>query len=415
MLWAEVDERPFAWVQVTAADNDPVHLGRHIALALDTIAPIARAARPSAPGLRPIARSRHLSRRWLGSSKTCRPVVLVLDDVHLLTAEQATRGVEALLSAVPPGSQIILVGRHLPVHLGRHHTNGQVFQVTVDQLAMDAAEARSVLEQAGVEPSDDELADLVARTEGWPGRPASGGAGDRRPALRALLRARIASSATTWSRRCWTPRAPRWSTSSNGPPPWSTWTPICSTSLLERSDSATDAGGDRGRAATSSWSRSTTNGIATATTTCFATCCRHGCGRAIRCWPSGWTAEPASCWSETGDVDGAVRHAVGAHEEERAANLILRATVPRLFDGRYAQVGDWLALLGGGRRSTATPPPRSRPPGTASPVARRTRSPGPVPPPSDSVGTDRWPTDHLHLPVALATVRIFLGADGVDG
>src|SRR5215218_9297935 len=39
-LWAEEDERPFAWVSVDAHDNDPLVLLTHIAFALDRISPV---------------------------------------------------------------------------------------------------------------------------------------------------------------------------------------------------------------------------------------------------------------------------------------------------------------------------------------------------------------------------------------
>src|SRR6478735_10173114 len=38
--WADRDGRPFAWVSVDERDNDPLVLVRHIAAALDRIAPL---------------------------------------------------------------------------------------------------------------------------------------------------------------------------------------------------------------------------------------------------------------------------------------------------------------------------------------------------------------------------------------
>jgi LuxR family maltose regulon positive regulatory protein len=123
----------------------------------------------------------------------------------------------------------------------------------------------------------------------------------------------------------------------------------------------------------------------------------------------------ASVWLErAGDLDGAVRHALNAREEERAANLILRATLPRFFDGRFAQVGEWLALLGDEAvtrhpaAAVATAwhsiacgePERAR---LACAAAEGFGWYGPL--------ADGSPC----LPAALATVRIFLAADGVQG
>src|SRR3954466_5649894 len=39
-LWAEADERPFAWLSLDADDNDPIVLLSHLAVALDRVSPL---------------------------------------------------------------------------------------------------------------------------------------------------------------------------------------------------------------------------------------------------------------------------------------------------------------------------------------------------------------------------------------
>src|SRR5688572_6002795 len=39
-LWAESDDRPFAWLSVDAHDNDPIVLLTHFAVAIDRISPL---------------------------------------------------------------------------------------------------------------------------------------------------------------------------------------------------------------------------------------------------------------------------------------------------------------------------------------------------------------------------------------
>ena len=39
-LWAEADQRPFAWAQLGPPDDDPVYLIRHIAAAIHTCSPL---------------------------------------------------------------------------------------------------------------------------------------------------------------------------------------------------------------------------------------------------------------------------------------------------------------------------------------------------------------------------------------
>src|SRR4051795_4414357 len=82
--WAAEDSREFAWVTVDEADQDPVRLAGHVALALHRIQPLdpavfrALAVGNGSPHLAALA---HL----LASLRNRdRPGVLVLDDVHEL-------------------------------------------------------------------------------------------------------------------------------------------------------------------------------------------------------------------------------------------------------------------------------------------------------------------------------------------
>ena len=47
-----------------------------------------------------------------------------------------------------------------------------------------------------------------------------------------------------------------------------------------------------------------------------------------------------------GDTDGAVRHAVAAHDFERSADLVLVHAVELVLTGRVDQLGRWIELLG---------------------------------------------------------------------
>ena len=412
MLWAEVDERPFGWVQVTVADNDPVHLGRHIALALDMIDPIGER---QARFLLGCGRSPDLDifPTLARALEQVAPAVLVLDDVHLLVEERATRGVEALLSAIPSGSQIVVIGRHLPMHLGRHRMREEVAQVATGELAMDATEARLVLEHAGVRPSEADLADLVDRTEGWPGGlhlaalaigpngSAESFGGRDRLVADYLVEEVLASTSGEMVDFLEQSATLEYMDAD------------LLDLLLERSDSARmlEAIESSGNLFLVPLDRERHRYR-------YHHLFRDVLQARLR------TRDPllaqrldsrASLVLEgTGDADGAVRHAVRAHEDERAANLILRATLQRLFDGRHAQVGDWLALLpeealehypaaavATAWYSVARGAPEEA--AGACAAADRFGWHGPL--------ADGSPS----LPVALAAIRIFIGNDGVDG
>ena len=59
-LWAEADDRPFAWVSLDPHDNDPIVLLTHLAVAIDRDQPAAR-RRSSTPCVRPGSRYRRRS------------------------------------------------------------------------------------------------------------------------------------------------------------------------------------------------------------------------------------------------------------------------------------------------------------------------------------------------------------------
>jgi LuxR family maltose regulon positive regulatory protein len=165
--WAAADGRRFAWVTIDEADDDPVRLAGHIALALHRIEPLDPAVfRTLAVG----DESRHLLAlpHLLASLRGwTRPGVLVLDDAHGLANTEAVNFVRALAAGLPPGFHVA-VGSRLLLALGRLRSEGRCVEFGPTDLAFTEAEARAVLGEAGVVASDDTVGGLVRRTEGWP-------------------------------------------------------------------------------------------------------------------------------------------------------------------------------------------------------------------------------------------------------
>jgi LuxR family transcriptional regulator, maltose regulon positive regulatory protein len=167
--WAVRDERPFAWVTLEAADNDPATLLSAIALALDAVEPLGWEVFEALSSQRSDAATvalQRLARVLRGRELSC---VLALDDVHVLKAPAARRAVIAIGQALLPGSQLALAGRSdsaLPV--GRLRAQGSSLELRAEQFAMTRSEAAGLLDQAGIELAPEEVLSLVRRTEGWP-------------------------------------------------------------------------------------------------------------------------------------------------------------------------------------------------------------------------------------------------------
>ena len=167
--WAERDERPFAWVSLDPDDNDPKTLLSAIALALDAVEPIGWEVFEALTSERPDAASVALQRlaRSLGRLEV--PVVLALDNLHVLRTRESRRVVTATCQASGAGLQLALASRSDPVlPVGRLRAHGSALELRAADLAMTRSEASMLLHLAGIELAPEQALALARRTEGWP-------------------------------------------------------------------------------------------------------------------------------------------------------------------------------------------------------------------------------------------------------
>ena len=96
------------------------------------------------------------------------PVVLVIDDLHELRAPGALAQLELLLARRPPLLRVVLASRHDP-RLGLHRLRlaGELTEIRTAELRFTLEETRELLAAAGVALSEESLARLQERTEGW--------------------------------------------------------------------------------------------------------------------------------------------------------------------------------------------------------------------------------------------------------
>ena len=96
------------------------------------------------------------------------PLWLVIDDLHELQADQASRHMELLLGTAPPELRFVLLTRHdLRLGLHRLRVEGELTEIRGEDLRFTLEESRALLKAAGVRLSDGALESLVATTEGW--------------------------------------------------------------------------------------------------------------------------------------------------------------------------------------------------------------------------------------------------------
>jgi LuxR family maltose regulon positive regulatory protein len=98
------------------------------------------------------------------------PVVLVLDDYHMIRDRRCHQQIELLLLHLPPSAQIVLITRaDPPLPLARLRAAGEMAEIRARELRFTPEEAAKLLHAAaGIRLSEPDLGQLMERTEGWP-------------------------------------------------------------------------------------------------------------------------------------------------------------------------------------------------------------------------------------------------------
>ncbi len=159
-----------AWVSLEEADNDPVRFWSYVLTALDRVQPgnysefaayLQAEAQPSLHSVITACLNRLLEQP--------EPLILALDDYHLLTEEAVHTSLTSFIEHLPPQVRVILATRaDPPLPLTRLRGRGQLLEVRADQLRATPQEARAFLSEVmSVDLADKELEVVESRTEGW--------------------------------------------------------------------------------------------------------------------------------------------------------------------------------------------------------------------------------------------------------
>ena len=165
--WAESDQRPFAWLQADAADNDPLVFLSYVASALGGVVPIDPKVAGWLRQAPPPVTSRIVPALAAGVSGAP-SFVLVIDDAHLITNEVCWQVLGMLLEHLPLRAKLCVSGRASPpLPLARLRAAGRLREVGPAELALSPRETRELLRLHGVAADTDTVAYLDHVTEGW--------------------------------------------------------------------------------------------------------------------------------------------------------------------------------------------------------------------------------------------------------
>ena len=166
--WAESSGQTVAWVSVDDRDNDPKILLTYVATALDAVEPVGRRVFDALASPVSSVPGSVLPRLAAALAARTSPVVLVLDDVHLLHNFECRAALSVLAGHVPAGSRLVLAGRvEPPLRVARLRAEGKITEIGPGDLSLTREEASALLCAAELTLGEDDVAELHRRTEGW--------------------------------------------------------------------------------------------------------------------------------------------------------------------------------------------------------------------------------------------------------
>jgi LuxR family transcriptional regulator, maltose regulon positive regulatory protein len=164
------EPRPFVWISLDGGDNDPVRFSDGLIAALQTAREgLGKGARGAlhSPGT---TLSDHVMPLLINDLAALdEPLVIVLDDYHVIGNEQVHGPLEGLIERLPDTAQLVIATRSdPPFALSRLRASGHLVEIRGDDLRFTRAEAAMFLNDVlDLGLGDDEIARLHSRTEGW--------------------------------------------------------------------------------------------------------------------------------------------------------------------------------------------------------------------------------------------------------
>ena len=166
---AETGHTP-AWLSLDQGDNDPIRFWTYLIAAVQTVghevgdearhiisSPQLRSAEPAVISLiNDISQLPH-------------PLILVLDDYHVIEAGRIHDRLSYLLDNQPPNLHLVLITRvDPPLSLARLRAHGQLIEIRATDLQFSSAEAAMLFnEMMDLDLEPEQIAALNLRTEGW--------------------------------------------------------------------------------------------------------------------------------------------------------------------------------------------------------------------------------------------------------
>jgi LuxR family maltose regulon positive regulatory protein len=164
------EPRRFAWLSLGPTDGDPTRLVARLAAAVRTSVAGPGGYRAPTGAVR--------AGPWVDAGLPClldelatlpAPLVIALDDYHLLDGQAAHDLMDLLVAGLPPTVQLAIATRTgTRLALGRRRASGALLELGASDLRFDRTEAAHLQAVTGVVNPTADLSTLLLQTEGWP-------------------------------------------------------------------------------------------------------------------------------------------------------------------------------------------------------------------------------------------------------
>lgn len=168
--WITQHNQPVAWLSLDDEDNDLGRFFLYLVAALRSLHPhIGETTLVSLQMGQLPAATALLTPLLNELNQLTIPIVLVLDDYHLITAAPIHEALTFLIQHLPPTLRLIMTTRlDPPLPLARWRVRGQLAEIRADDLRFDITEAATFFNQVmGLHLTPADIALLETRTEGW--------------------------------------------------------------------------------------------------------------------------------------------------------------------------------------------------------------------------------------------------------
>jgi LuxR family maltose regulon positive regulatory protein len=168
--WLRHTEWAAAWLSLDKEDNDPARFWYYVIGALQSVEATLGQTLQAALEAPQLPRLESLVAALINDlSKVARPIILVLDDYHLIDAQPIHASLNFLLDHMPPWLHLVIITRvDPPLALSRRRARAQLAEARTADLRFTLAEAAEFLNTyMRLDLPDQDVTILERRTEGW--------------------------------------------------------------------------------------------------------------------------------------------------------------------------------------------------------------------------------------------------------